>query len=152
MAKSVKAFLEREDRLFFIVEMAKTKAITSADIIQSDPKQYSRSNVSLYFQWLVENNYLKKQRRANKDNGKSMWYYISTGKDYKKLSEKDYYHLGIGYKQKNTLTNVPIPATFKPHPNGRIIKLLDKPLPRPKDDGYAKKRTISIGSSFSLMV
>ena len=151
MAKTLQAFLDREERLFFICNMAKHKAINSADIIQSDPKSYSRSNVSLYFQWLLENGYLTTQRQTNPANGKSMNYYTATGKQYKKLTANDYYVLGIGRKEQKKLTEVPLPATFKPHPKGRIIKLLDKPLPRPKNDGYARKVEISIGSSFSFI-
>lgn len=151
MAKSIKAFLEKERRISAIIDMAKTKSITSADIIKSDPKNFSRSNTSLYFIWLVENGYLKSDRRVNHKNGKSMWYYDWTGKQYKKLTLDDYYNLGIGYKKHPKQSPVPIPATFKPHPKGRIIKLLDNPLPRPKNDGYSKKIEISIGSSFSFI-
>lgn len=150
MAKTLQAFLDREERLFFICDMAKHKAINSADIIESDPKSYSRSNVSLYFQWLLENGYLTTQRNTNPANGKSMNYYTATGKQYKKLTADDYYVLGIGKKEQKP-SEVPLPATFKPHPKGRIVKLLDNPLPRPQNDGYARKTHISIGSSFSLL-
>lgn len=148
MAKTLKAFLEKEERLFFICHMAKIKPIHSGDIIQTDPKSYSRSNVSLYFQWLIEHGYLQTQRKTNPENGKSMNYYTHTGKEYKKKTVQDYYNLGIGRKH---TAPVPISTTFKPHPQGRIIKLLDNPLPRPQNDGYARKTHISIGSSFSLM-
>lgn len=131
--------------------MAKNKPINSADIIDTNPKSYSRSNVSLYFQWLVENGYLTTHRATNPQNGKSMNYYKATGKQYKKHTAEDYYILGVGHKKQTKLTEVPLPATFKPHPQGRIIKLLDKPLPRPKNDGYARKVEISIGSSFSFI-
>lgn len=151
MAKSIKAFLERERRLSVIVEMAKTKSINSADVISSDPKNFNRSNTSLFFMWLIENKYLKSNRRVNHKNNKSMWYYDWTGKEYNKLSLEDYYKLGIGYKRHPKPSPVPIPATFKPHPQGRIIKLLDKPLPRPKNDGYGRKVGIGIASSFYMM-
>lgn len=146
MAKSVKAFLEREDRLHFICSMAKTKAIHSGDIIKSDPKAYSRSNVSLYFEWLVENAYLRTERRVNPENGKSMNYYTHTGKEYKKKTLDDYYNMGIGRKY---VAPVPVPTTFKPHPQGRIIKLLDNPLPRAAD-GHRKGLSFGVQSSFSM--
>jgi len=146
MAKSIKAFLDRENRLHFICNMAKTRAIHSGDIIKTDQKAYSRSNVSLYFEWLVENNYLKKERRANPENGKSMNYYIHTGKEYKKKTVDDYYEAGLGKKYNQA---VPVPTTFKPHPQGRIIKLLDNPLPRAKD-GYKSSANFGVQSSFSL--
>lgn len=148
MAKTLQAFLDREERLLFICKMAKTKPINSADIIKTDPQSYSRSNVSLYFQWLVEHAYLRIERRTNPDNGKSMNYYTHTGKEYKKKTVQDYYSLGVGRKHP---TVVPLPATFKPHPQGRIIKLLDNPLPRPENDGYGRKLEVGIGSSFNFI-
>lgn len=148
MAKSLQAYLEKEDRLFAICEMAKKAVICSGDVIKSDPKAFSRSNVSLYFKWLVENNYLKTKKGVNPENFKSMNYYTSTGKTYKKKSAEDYYILGIGHKK---VPAVPIPNHFVPHPKGRIIKLLDNPLPRPKNDGYARKIGTGIASSFYMM-
>lgn len=148
MAKSLQAFLEKEDRLFLICEMAKTNLICSSDIINTDPKAFSRSNVSLYFAWLVENGYLRTQRGVNPQNYKSMNYYSATGKQYKKRPAEDYYLYGIGHKK---VPAVPIPHTFKPHPKGRIIKLLDNPLPRPENDGYGRKIEFGIGSSFNFI-
>lgn len=146
MAKTLQAFLDREDRLFFICDMAKRKAIHSGDIIQTDRKSYSRSNVSLYFEWLVENAYLRTERRVNPENNKSMNFYTHTGKEYKKKTAEDYYRLGVGKKK---LDNVPIPSTFRPHPQGRIVKLLDNPLPRAKD-GHRTGLKFGVQSSFSL--